>query len=49
MGYVRAPPVLNEGGYEGGESRIYYGLPAVWDEKVEQTIVDAVHRMVEAN
>jgi hypothetical protein len=49
MGYIPSRRVLGEGGYEGGESRIYYGLPAVWAENVEQTIVDAVHKMVEIN
>ena len=49
MGYIPSRRVLTEGGYEGGESRIYYGLPAVWAENVEQTIVDAVHKLVEAN
>jgi hypothetical protein len=49
MGYIPSRRVLGEGGYEGGESRIYYGLPAVWAEHVEQTIVDAVHKIVEAN
>jgi hypothetical protein len=49
MGYIPSRRVLAEGGYEGGESRIYYGLPAVWAENVEQTIVDAVHKIVEAN
>jgi hypothetical protein len=49
MGYIPSRRVLDEGGYEGGESRIYYGLPAVWSEVVEQTIVDAVHRVIKAN
>jgi hypothetical protein len=46
MGYVPSRRVLAEGGYEGGESRIYYGLPAVWADNVEELIVDAVHQMV---
>ncbi len=49
MGYIPSRRVLNEGGYEGGESRIYYGLPAVWAENVEQTIVDAALKICEAN
>ena len=49
MGYIPSRRVLTEGGYEGGESRIYYGLPAVWAENVEQTIVDAAHKIIEAN
>jgi hypothetical protein len=42
MGYIPSRRVLAEGGYEGGEARIPYGLPAVWDPKVEQQIIDAV-------
>ena len=49
MGYIPSRRVLIEGGYEGGESRIYYGLPAVWAENVEQTIVDPAHKIIEAN
>jgi hypothetical protein len=45
MGYIPSRRVLAEGGYEGGESRYYYGLPALWAPKVEQQIVDAVQRL----
>jgi hypothetical protein len=45
MGYIPSNRVLAEGGYEGGESRYYYGLPAVWGPEVEQKIVDAVVRL----
>jgi neutral ceramidase len=45
MGYIASRRVLAEGGYEGAESRIPYGLPAVWDPKIEQQIVDAVHQV----
>jgi hypothetical protein len=47
MGYIPSRRVLDEGGYEGGESRYYYGLPAVWASEVEQQILDAVHRLCE--
>ena len=47
MGYIPSKRVLTEGGYEGGDSRWYYGLPAVWAPEVEQNIVDAVRRLVE--
>jgi hypothetical protein len=43
MGYIPSRRVLAEGGYEGAESRIPYGLPAVWDPRIEQQIIDAVH------
>jgi hypothetical protein len=47
MGYIPSRRVLDEGGYEGGESRYYYGLPAVWSADVEQQIVAAVLRLAE--
>jgi hypothetical protein len=47
MGYIPSRRVLAEGGYEGGEARIPYGLPAVWDPKIEQQIIDAVHQVAE--
>jgi hypothetical protein len=46
MGYIPSKRVLTEGGYEGGDSRWYYGLPAPWAPEVEEKIVDAVQRLV---
>ena len=43
MAYIPSRRVLGEGGYEGADSRYIYGLPAVWDETVEKTLIDAVH------
>ncbi len=45
MAYIPSRRVLGEGGYEGGEARYPYGLPAPWDASVEQKIVDEVHRL----
>lgn len=45
MAYIPSRRVLGEGGYEGGESRFIYGLPAVWGESVEQTLIDAVRQI----
>jgi hypothetical protein len=39
---------LGEGGYEGGLARFPYGLPAVWDASVEEKIVEAAHKAVDA-
>jgi hypothetical protein len=47
MGYIPSRRVLAEGGYEGGLARFPYGLPAVWDPKVEQQVIDAAHGVVE--
>jgi hypothetical protein len=46
MAYIPSLRVLKEGGYEGGESNVYYGLPAVWGDQIENTIVNAVHQLV---
>ncbi len=40
MAYVPSVRVLKEGGYEGGTSNVYYGLPGLWDEKLEDLIVN---------
>lgn len=46
MAYIPSLRVLNEGGYEGDTSMIYYGLPSVWGTKVEELIVAEVHQQV---
>lgn len=45
MAYVPSLRVLKEGGYEGGDSNVYYGLPALWGEQIEEAIVGAVHEL----
>jgi Neutral/alkaline non-lysosomal ceramidase, N-terminal len=45
MGYIPSRRVLGEGGYEGGLARFPYGLPAPWDGKVEQLIVNKAHEL----
>ena len=42
MAYIPSLRVLKEGGYEGGESNVYYGLPSLWDETIEDAIISAV-------
>ena len=37
--------VLIEGGYEGGGAMVYYGLPTVWAESVEEEIVGGVKKL----
>ncbi|MFY8202200.1 MAG: hypothetical protein ACOVLE_16105, partial [Pirellula staleyi] len=44
MAYIPSDRVLKEGGYEGGGAMIYYGLPSIWAEKVEENIMDEVLR-----
>ncbi len=45
MAYIPSRRVLAEGGYEGGGSMVYYGLPTVWSETVEGTIMDGVGKL----
>mgnify|MGYP003337105287 CR=1 FL=1 len=46
MAYIPSLRVLKEGGYEGATSMVYYGLPSVWGAKIEELIVEEVHRQV---
>ena len=45
MAYIPSLRVLKEGGYEGGGSNVYYGLPSLWAEEIEETIVNAVNEL----
>ena len=46
--YIPSRRVLDEGGYEGGESRIYFGLPTPFAQDVEDRIFTAMKRGVDA-
>lgn len=41
--YIPSERVLREGGYEGGDSMIYFDMPSRFVPGLEQKIVDAVH------
>ena len=43
--YIPSWRVLHEGGYEGGDSRIYFGLPTPFNEDVEERIFQAIERV----
>ncbi len=45
MAYIPSLRVLKEGGYEGGGSNVYYGLPGLWAEGVEEDIVTAAREL----
>ncbi len=47
MAYIPSLRVLREGGYEGGGSNVYYGLPGLWDEAIEETIVARTKALAE--
>ena len=42
MAYIPSRRVLAEGGYEGGGSNVYYGLPGLWHPESEAKIIRAV-------
>lgn len=45
-GYIPSKRVLAEGGYEGGDSSIYYGLPGPFTPTVEDTIFSAIKNVL---
>ncbi len=48
MAYIPSARVLKEGGYEGGEGLVPYGLPAYrWGEDIEELICRSAGRLVE--
>lgn len=47
MAYIPSLRVWKEGGYEGGEAMLYYGLPSVWSPRVEEILVAAVREQVQ--
>ncbi|MBN1854720.1 MAG: neutral/alkaline non-lysosomal ceramidase N-terminal domain-containing protein [Pirellulales bacterium] len=44
--YIPSLRVLREGGYEPDDSMIYYGQPGPFAESVEETVVNACHRLL---
>ncbi len=46
MAYIPSQRVWKEGGYEGRDAMMFYGLPSAWDSSVEELIVAKVHQLV---
>ena len=46
MCYIPSKRVLEEGGYEAVDSMPYYGQPGPFTPEVEETIFDAIHRVL---
>lgn len=46
MAYIPSLRVLNEGGYEGATSMIYYGQPSSWGPSVEGIIIKKVDHLL---
>ena len=45
-GYIPSHRVWHEGGYEGGDATIYFGMPARYTDEVEDRVIAAVERLV---
>lgn len=45
MAYVPSLRVLREGGYEGGDSNVYYGLPGLWADSFEEIVISTIHEL----
>ncbi|HVX67204.1 MAG TPA: hypothetical protein VHA11_11410, partial [Bryobacteraceae bacterium] len=43
MSYIPSARVLKEGGYEGGGSMIYFGLPGPYADDVEDRVFSGIH------
>ena len=45
MAYIPSERVLEEGGYEGDTSMLYYQKPSKWKTGLEEKIVKTVHEL----
>jgi hypothetical protein len=46
--YIPTHRIWQEGGYEGGDAMIPYGLPARFESSVEDLVVETVHRLMKS-
>lgn len=46
--YIPSLRVLREGGYEGGDSMVYYGVHGPWAPSIEEDIMKTVHELAKA-
>jgi neutral ceramidase len=47
MSYIPSATIIKEGGYEGATSQRGYGMPGVWSESIESTILQEMTRLGE--
>ncbi|WP_114749849.1 neutral/alkaline non-lysosomal ceramidase N-terminal domain-containing protein [Pleomorphovibrio marinus] len=45
MGYIPSETILEEGGYEGYQSQMVYGLPTLWEKGIEKNILSKLDEM----
>ncbi len=46
--YIPSLRVLKEGGYEGGDSMVYYGVHGPWAPSIEEDIMKTIHELAKA-
>lgn len=46
--YIPSLRVLREGGYEGGDSMVYYGVYGPWAPSIEEDIMKTIHELAKA-
>ena len=47
-GYIPSPRIWREGGYEGGDATVYFGMPNRYVEDVEDRIFKEIQTIVPA-
>jgi len=47
MSYIPSARILREGGYEGSQAQIVYGLPATWKADIEAVITNEVLKLAD--
>lgn len=47
--YIPSLRVLREGGYEGGDSMVYYGVHGPWAPSIEADIMKTIHELAKAD
>jgi hypothetical protein len=47
MAYIPSVTILKEGGYEGADSQMVYGLPGLWKPEIEPLIGDGLKEVAE--
>jgi hypothetical protein len=46
-GYIPSRRIWQEGGYEGGDATVYFGMPTRYAEHVEDLVVETVQRLLQ--
>lgn len=49
MAYIPSERILEEGGYEGDTSMLYYQMPSRWKSGLEQQIIDGVKELLQSS